>query len=220
MNALISWNDAGHRGAFTTSQVARLVGVETASVASWLRGSDPLITSDYDPIEGRSVLSFEGLLEARMIAHMLKDGVARRRLREVITKLRRTTQDPHPLARGKAMVTDGFRLFERNGEKLINLANECYAEPDLMRQALQGRVVFEGERASYYEPFPRELPKVRIDPRVAFGRPVVLDDRRAVPTRKLADAAQTEGLARAASWFEVADDAAQQAVDFERRLAA
>jgi len=103
---------------------------------------------------------------------------------------------------------------------LVNLANDCYAEPGLMRPALQGKVVFDRGRASHYIPYPAELPHVRIDPRVAFGRPVVVADKRAVPTGKLAGVARTEGLEAAADWYGVPEGDVEQAVAFEARLAA
>lgn len=220
MTAPLSWTDAANSGAFTSSQVARLLGFETASVASWLRGGDPLILSDYEPIEGRQVISFRGFLEARMLAHMISEGVPKRRLREVMVRLRAQTGERHPLAQDRAVVTDGFRIFQSDGDRLINLANDCYAEPQLMKPALRGRVVFQAGKATYYEPDPASLPDVRIDPRVAFGRPIVIEGGKAVPTEKLAEIAEGEGLNEAAAWFEISPKAVHQAVQFEERLAA
>ena len=39
-------------------------------------------------------------------------------------EFRRQRGERHPLARDKGFVTDGFRLFETDGERLINLAND------------------------------------------------------------------------------------------------
>lgn len=221
MNKLLDWKEIGSEGGFSTGEVARLIGRSTSEVASWLRGDPPLIESDYHPLHGRPILSFDALIEARTLAHFLGEGMKKAKLREVMASLRKATKRRHPLASDLKVVTDGFRLLEMTDDgKLVNLANEVYAEPTLMRQALIGRVTFEGGRARYFQPEPIEAPMVRIDPKISFGRPVVVDGGRAVPTAALADAAEDEGLVHAAEWFGVSEEAAKQALSFERRRAA
>lgn len=219
MGEVLSWREIGSAGAFTTSQTARLVRREPSEVARWIRGDAPLIEPGYEPIGARPILSFEALLEARLISHMLKEGVSMRLLKKVSDKLRKQGYR-HPFAADRGIVSDGFRLFESTDGRLINLVNECYAEPDLMRPALEGRVIFKRGVAKYFEPFPVELPLVRIDPRVAFGRPIVMDGSGATPTAKLAEAAEAEGVDAAADWFLISPEAVRQAAEFEHRLAA
>ncbi len=220
MNAPMPWTMLVTAGAFTTDQVAHLTGGTARGVGAWLRGKHPLIISDYEPIEGRRLLSFEGLIEARAIAYLLDQGLTTRRLRTMMAELRRKYGERHPLARKHAITTTGDRVFEEDRGRLINLLNDCYADPDLMRPALRGRVVFEGNRALYLEPEPNVLPMVRIDPQRAFGRPVVVDKGIAVPTTTLAEMAAEDGNANAADWFGVSEDAVRQAVEFEQHLAA
>ncbi|MFH1518384.1 MAG: hypothetical protein ABIH17_10965 [Pseudomonadota bacterium] len=219
MGDVLSWQQIGSAGAFTTSQVARLVRRDSSEVLRWTKGDPPLVVSDYEPIQNRPVLSFEALLEARFVSHMLREGVPMRLLRKVSEKLRRQGV-PHPFAADLRIVSDGFRLFESSDGRLINLVNECYAEPDLMRPALEGRVVFKRGVARYFEPYPQDLPLVRIDPRLAFGRPVVVDGDAAAPTAKLASVAESEGIEAAADWYLISQDAVRQAAEFEQRLAA
>lgn len=220
MNAISPWRVASHEGAFTTGQVGRLVGRGASEVAGWTRGSDPLIAPDYAPLEGRIVMSFEALVEARLVSHMLRQGVPLRTLKEVSGRLKARSGARHPFAMDRKLVSEGFRMFERDGDRLVNLANDCYAEPSLMEPALAGKVVFERGRASHYLPYPAELPHVRIDPKVAFGRPVVVTNERAIPTAKLAEAARGEGADAAADWFGVPRGDVEQALAFEARLAA
>lgn len=220
MNAIPSWTAASHMGAFTTTQVARLVGREASEIARWTRGSHPLVVSDYEPLDGRIVLSFDALIEARLVSHMLRQGVPLRTLRAVSRKLKRDTGSKHPFALDRKFVSEGFRMFERDGDRLVNIANDCYAEPGLMGPALEGKVIFERGRASYYLPYPADLPHVRIDPRVAFGRPVLVVSKRAVPTAKLADTARMEGIDATADWFGVSAAGVSEAMSFEERLAA
>lgn len=207
-------------GAFSTVQAARLTGRKPSEVADWLRGRTPVILPDYEPVNGRLVLSFEGLIEARLIGYFVDHGVSPKTLRAVMSRLRAKEQVRHPLARDGAFVTDGFRAIEVEDDKLINLANDVYADPELLRPALAGKVIFEGGRAAMLIPDPERSPLIVIDPRIAFGRSVVLEDGQAVSTSALAASAEVEGLDDAAEWFGVSPEAARQALDYERRLGA
>ena len=159
-------------------------------------------------------------VEARAISYFIDEKVPRARLREIMHELRKRTGSRHPLAADKKFVTDGFRSFEQDGEKLINLANDVYAEPTLMKPALHGHVVFDQGQPLYLQPDPTDLPLVRIDPRHAFGKPIVVDRGRAVTTAALAASAEVEGPDRAAEWYGVTPTAAKQAAEYERRIAA
>lgn len=214
------WIELGRRGAFTTSQVAVLLGVEPSRVASWLAGSPPLIATDLPTVAGRFALSFDGLVEARAVNYLLAEGVSRRKLAKAMDAMRHRWGDPHPLARDRKLTTDGSAILELHGEKIIDLLTDAYLHPEVLRPALAGRVVFKSGRAAWLEPYPDEMPLVRIDPAKAFGRPVVVEDSKAVPTETLAQSAKVDGSAEAADWFGVSDDAVTQAVAFEGRIAA
>lgn len=215
MNAPLKWSDILLDGGFTTREVARLLGRKTSDVASWLTGREPIIARDYDDLNGHHVLSFAALVEARAISYFLENGVSRKSLRETMRSLR-AKGERHPLARDKDFVTDGFRMIEVVGDQLINLANDVYAHGELMRPALAGRVKYEHGRAATFYPDPDLAPMVRIDPRHAVGRPVVIDQGRVVAVSALAASAEDEGPVRAADWFGVSPDAARQALAFEK----
>ncbi len=215
-----SWIELGRRGAFTSSQVAVLVGTSPEKVVSWLGGHPPLILSDLPSVAGRIAVSFDGLIEARAVSHLLDEGVARRRLARVMEVLRRRTGDRHPLARDRDIITNGWAVFELDEGKIINLLNDCYAAPELVGPTLRGRVEFKGGRAAWLEPFPDDLPLVRIEPARAFGRPVIVEEDATVPTETLAAAARVDSLEEAADWYGVSEDAVDQAVEFEDRIAA
>jgi len=215
-----NWIELGRRGAFTTTQVAALLGVEPGRVASWLTGNPPLIETDLPSVAGRIALSFDGLVEARAISYLLTEGVPRRRLAKAMKAMRERWHDPHPLARERKLTTDGSAVLELHGEKIIDLLTDAYLHPEVLRPALSGRVIFKSGRAAWLEPFPEELPLVRIDPAKAFGRPVVVENLIAVPTETLAASAEVDGLMDAADWFGVSEGAVTQAVAFEHRIAA
>jgi hypothetical protein len=215
-----NWIELGKRGAFTTTQVAVLLEVEPSRVASWLSGNPPLIASDLPSVAGRIALSFDGLVEARAINYLLAEGVSRRRLAKAMKAMRERWADPHPLARERKLTTDGSAVLELQGEKIIDLLTDAYLHPELIRPALSGRVIFKSGRAAWLEPFPNEMPLVRIDPTRAFGRPVVVEQSTAVPTETLAASAKVDGATEAADWFGVSAGAVAQAVAFEQRIAA
>lgn len=215
-----NWIELGRRGAFTTTQVAVLLGVEPSRVASWLTGNPPLIISDLPSVAGRIALSFDGLVEARAINYLLAEGVSRRRLAMAMKAMRQRWHDPHPLARERKLTTDGASVLELDGEKIVDLLTDAYLHPEVLRPALAGRVVFKSGRAAWLEPYPDELPLVRIDPARAFGRPVVVEQSTTVPTETLAASAEVDGVAETADWFSVSEVAVTQAVAFEQRIAA
>lgn len=220
VNVLMGWKQIGSEGGFTTVDVARLLERRPSQIAAWLKGSPPLIEADYHPLHGRPVLSFDALIEARAISHFLAEGMKAPKLRRIMRDLRKQTGERHPLATDRELVTNGFQLLEVTDRHFVDLANQVYAHVDLMRPALIGRVHFEGGRAKFFEPDPVNLPSVRVDPKLSYGRPVVIDGGKAIPTNSVAATAEDEGLKASADWFGISQAAAQQAWDFERRLAA
>ena len=217
MHRTLPWSTMLEAGAFSTVQAARLTGRRPSEIATWLRGTNPVFLPDYEPVNGRTVLSFEGLIEARVIGYFNDHDVPLKTLRSVMVRLRDKERVRHPLARDLKFVTDGFRAIEVADGKLINLANDVYAPPELLRPALAGRVVFEGGRTAMLYPEPERSPLIVIDPKIAFGRPVVLENGKAVSTSALAASVEVEGLEEAADWFGVSPDAARQALDYEKR---
>lgn len=215
-----NWIELGRRGAFTTTQVAVLLGVEPSRVASWLTGNPPLIVADLPSVAGRIALSFDGLVEARAINYLLVEGISRRRLAIAMKAMRQRWQDPHPLARERTLMTDGSAVLELQDDKMVDLLTDAYLHPEVLRPALAGRVVFRSGRAAWLEPYPEEMPLVRIDPARAFGRPVVVEESTVVPTETLAASAEVDGVSEAADWFGVSEGAVTQAVAFEQRIAA
>lgn len=222
MNKLHNWRDIGAAGGFTTRETGRLLGVPPGVLGKWLRGKHPLIQPDYEPINGSLTLSFDALVEARAINHFLAEGYDPARLRKILAELRTRHNTDHPLAADRKLVTNGFQLLEVTDDgRLVNLANEVYAHTDLMKPSLVGRVVFEAGKARYFLPDPTHAPLVRVDPRLALGRPVVFKaGMRVVETSALAATAEDEGAEEAAEWFGVPLEAAVQALRFERHLGA
>lgn len=219
MNAPLNWSEIARTGGFSTSDVARLVHVPAATITEWLKGAFPVILSDYEPLNGRLLMSFDALIEARAIAYFAHQlPVAK--LRQIMRQFREVTGEAHPLAKDQKFVTDGFRLLEKDGEKYVNVVNQVYAEPTLTDPLVKGKVIYDNGAARYFMPDPLHLPLVRVDPRFAFGKPVIIDNGHVVTTAALAESAAEEGVAEAADWFEVSIAAVRQAQQFQQRQAA
>ena len=218
MNAPLKWTDITRAGGFSPVDVARFVHVPISTLRSWLHGPTPVILPDYEHLNGRALMSFDAFVEARAIAYF-SDQLSLSRLREIMREFRAITGERHPLARDQRFVTDKFRILEVVGDAYVNVVNQVYAEPTLMAPALRGQVKWDNGAARYFMPDPKELPLVRIDPRHAFGKPVVVENDRVVTTAALADSAEDEGVEAAADWFEVSPEAVIQAQRFENRAA-
>jgi uncharacterized protein (DUF433 family) len=215
-----SWIDLGRRGAFTTAQVGRLVGATSDEVSTWVSGKTPIIVSGLPMVAGRIALTFDALVEARAVAYLLKEGITRRRLRLVMSELRRRLCETNPLSLQKTILTDGAVVFEEIDGTLVDLLNNAYVLDGIVQHGLSGRVKFISGRAAWLEPYPLDLPLVRIDPKRAFGRPIIAEAGTYTPIASLADAARLEGSLEAADWFGVTEEAVRQAVVFEQRIAA
>ncbi|MFN9249580.1 MAG: hypothetical protein ACK58O_00535, partial [Brevundimonas sp.] len=83
MGEVLGWKDIGRAGAYTTSQVARLVRREPGEVLRWVKGANPLIQPGDEPIGGRPIRSFVGVMEARLVSQLVGEGVPLRLIREV-----------------------------------------------------------------------------------------------------------------------------------------
>jgi uncharacterized protein (DUF433 family) len=214
------WHELGQRGAFTTTQVARLVREKPATVADWISGPNPLVESGLGSIAGRHAMTFDALIEIRAVKYLLKNGISRRKLAKIMNAMRLDTGQKNPLTVDRILRTDGAAVFEEDDGKLVDLFNRMYASEDLLRPGLEGRVQFNAGRAAWFLPYPEDLPLVRIDPRRAFGRPIVVVANAAVPTATLAANVKLDGVAGVADWYDLPTDAVTQAVAFETRLAA
>lgn len=220
MTVTSKWIELGKNGAFTTGQVGRLVGVSSSEVASWVQGKLPIIIPGLPVIAGRIALTFDALVEARAVAYLIKEGITRKRLKAVMRELRRRLNDNNPLALERAIFTDGAVVFEEIDGRLIDLLNNAYVLEDVLKPGLSGRVRFISGRAAWLEPFPIEMPLVRIDPKRSFGRPIIAEGKNFVPITPLVEAVRVEGTLPAADWFGLSVGAVRQAIAFEKRIAA
>ena len=225
-------------GMYPLPRAARLVGAELRTVRRWLTGyswkygegrraSGPLWTLQYAQDEefgDEQVLSFQDLLELRIVARFIEHGVSLQVIRATIDVARETLGD-YPL-HSKRFVTDGRKIFldavERAGEdsKLLDVRQRQFTIDAVIRPSLLDGIEY-GADATALRWFPvRKKRLVVLDPQLQFGEPIVTEG--GVPTDTLAAAFKAEGenAERVARLYRVKPQEVKVAVAFEQQLAA
>jgi uncharacterized protein (DUF433 family) len=223
--------------AYPFAEAAHYLGVPKSALRAWCVGQAykdrhgdrktfrPLIRLDGASSEG---LSFLNLVESHVLAairrkHEIPLPKIRRALEFVVKRL----DIARPLANARFQ-TNGVDLFVEELGQLVNVNRDGQVEiADLMRAHLD-RVTWDdaGLPIRLY-PFTRRsesgkapMPVV-MDPRVAFGRPVLVD--RAVPTAVLADRFKAgDRLSELAKDYDTSTEAIEEAIrcELDRREAA
>lgn len=211
-------------GFFSTGEAARLVGVSQQLIRAWLNGypnsaSGPVIERDF---EGTKTVSFLDLMELRFIAFFRGQKVPMPTLRKAAERARGDWGVNHPLAlSSERYVTDRRKVFaqvaEENADRTTwDLATGQHEMWDTIEQTIEKGVEFDPNTflARIWRPRISQFPNVIIDPRIAFGRPVVQGTR--VPTSTLfkqwkADASK----ASVAKWFQLSEDDVSTAIEYE-----
>src|SRR5262245_49396481 len=227
-HARIDWDKIGQVGLYTVPMAAKLLGENGTKIRSWIDGypnSDaiPIIRRQLPPINGRTVLGFLDLIEARFIGHFDRFGLSPQSIRKVAEKLRERHKADHPFATNKRFRTDGKKIFmeivETDEEKrVLNLMNDNFEMGPVIEASLFTSILYADDLAYRWRPV-SELPLIVLDPKYAFGRPVL--EGIWVPTDTLHDAYEVEGnTLRVAEDFEISEEAVNQAIAFEKRLRA
>lgn len=114
-----------------------------------------------------------------------------------------------------------YTAKETGDHYLLNLMTNQIEIYEVLEQVLAKGVVFDPKSAiaKRFQPLP-DCQNVIIDPRIAFGRPVIAP--RFVPTESLFALWKAEGgnYRVVADWYHISREAAEEAVEFELRLAA
>lgn len=186
--------------AYSYVEAAHYLNLPPSTLSSWFRGQTythddeirrfrPVVPLDGKPGEG---LSFLNLVEAHVLAAIRREhSVPLQKVRRALEYVKKKLGIERPLADAR-FETDGVDLFVRELEKLVNVSQEGQLEIEPVIRRFLKRIERDpsGAPIKLY-PFTRkshstdEAAPVEIDPRVAFGRPVLVG--RGVPTAILAD---------------------------------
>jgi len=136
-------------------------------------------------------LSFVNLLELHVLSGIRRDHkVGMSKIRQAVDELKRQYPSPHPLI-DQPMLTDGRSIFVEELNALVNLNRHGQrAMPELLFTYLKRIERDAAGLAIRLYPFTRKpaenAPRIiSIDPRVAFGRPVIAGTR--IPTAEIAE---------------------------------
>jgi uncharacterized protein (DUF433 family) len=225
--------------AYPFGEAAHYLGLPTSTLRSWCVGQGYLSTKgkpmrfrhvidlDGAPSEG---LSFLNMVEAHVLTAIRRSyGVALPKIRDSLEFVALKLQIRRPLA-SAVFQTNGVDLFVEEFGSLLNVTKDGQVEiADMMRAHLR-RVKFDahGIPIKLY-PFTRKnvspidaAPSpVEMDPRIAFGRPVLVG--RSVPTAVLADRFKAgDTLSELAADYDTSTDKIEEAIrcELDRREAA
>lgn len=219
-------------GFYTVQEAARLLKIDSPRrVRAWLTGyahskAGPIINAQYQRIGRVQELGFLDLMEVRFVEHFRRQKLSLQSLRRAATNARRELQMEHPFATSDVkFMTDRKEIFlhtarETGDQFLLNLMTNQIEIYEAVEQALARDLTFDPRSgvARRWIPSPDESPNIIVDPRIAYGHPVVAP--RNVPTAALYALWKAEsGNVRAvADWFRINRDLVEEAVGFEKRL--
>lgn len=211
-------------GFFSVSEAARLVGVSPTLVRGWLNGYSnsalgPVVSRDFS---GTRTVSFLDLIELRFIAIFRSQQVSMRTLRNAAAKAREDWGVSHPLAlSSEKYVTDRRNIFARSAEESDDQVTWDLATGQLemwvtIENTIEKGVEFDPQTylARLWRPREGDFPDVIIDPKIAFGSPVISGTK--VPTSVLFKQWKADGNKEAvARWFDVSTDTVATAIEYE-----
>jgi uncharacterized protein (DUF433 family) len=220
------------KGVYTTPEAARLLRVPVSSIRRWLNGytyreganrksGHRLWDGDLEQIDGHYALSFLDLMEARCVDAFRKMGCNWSTIRKAHERAQNDLGTAHPFCTlrfksdGITILRDLAQFGQEPG--LDEICSRQRLFDTFMRHAVSG-VEFDGETISHWFPLGQQR-QVVLDPKRAFGRPIVREE--GVATSVLAAAVKAGDTPERVQWaYEVSAAALLDAVEFEANLAA
>lgn len=220
-------------GIYTVAEASRLTGVSKERIRRWLRGYHselrkknypPLWESQLPSIENKVALGFLDLIEVKFVAAFLDVGVSWAVIHKVREKAQELYSDTnHPFCT-KQFVTDGRQIFrdlhEETGEDCLEeIATDQRVFAEITKPFLKQLEFRDGTILERWWPLGKDH-QIVVDPRKNFGQPTVVTE--GIPTQNLARSYKANGssLEEVARWYEIRPESVQEAVEYERSLAA
>lgn len=213
------------KGIYSIAYASRLTRIHEkihpAKINRWVKGykgKNPILTVDYDPINGFYSLSFLDLIELFFINAFRKHGVSLKTIKNAYTKAQKLLQSNHPFSTFK-FKTDGAKILAELGEvELMDLLTHQLVIMKIVDPFLIDVLEFDNDIVQRWWPLGKNK-QVVLDPERNFGKPIV--DREGVPVEVLGRAYKAEqSIESVASWFEVSNESVKDAVEYYYKLAA
>jgi len=215
--------------AYTLAEAARYLRLPAATLRSWVLGRQYPTTDgsgQFPPLIRPSsrqppLLSFSNLIEAHVLRSLRTDhGVPVKALRSALAYAEKTLGIDRLLLRPQLRTDAGAVFLDRYGELIELTASGQLAMHRLFAEHLK-RVEWDSSRFPVrLYPFlstaaPSEDRPIVIDPRIAFGRPVV--QRKGISTSAIADRLDAgESVDEIAADYELGPAEIEQAILYER----
>lgn len=222
--------------AYPFVEAAHYLNLPKSTLRAWCLGTTymhkgekrkflPIIRLDGDRREG---LSFLNLVEAHVLAAIRRHhNIPLPKVRQAIQFISRELKIERPLAHARFQ-TDGVDLLVEQLDRLVNVSRQGQLEMASLLRTYLKRIerdptgipikLFPFTRREAAEDAPTP---VEIDPRISFGRPVLVG--RAVPTAVLADRFKAgDGLRDLAEDYDVSSETIEEAIrcELDRKQAA
>jgi len=229
--------DAREMPAYTTHEAARYVRVPENTLRAWVFGrryptrrgqgqaSAAGLIQPADPL--RHLLSFANLMELHVLRGLRRDhDVHMSRIRTALGWLTRNDPAAHPLL-NQSLETDGVDLFLQEYGTLINASRDGQLAMKAVFEAHLRRIQRDDQgHPIRFFPFTRKMDQdaaqgsaqprtVAIDPRIAFGRPVIAGSR--IPTIEVAERFTAgDSIAAIAADYECPTEKIEEAIRWEQ----
>ena len=220
-------------GIYSVSDAARLTGVQPRQIRGWLQGysqrkgkpvAGPVLRRQHALRDGELALGFLDLLEVAFLGLIVQAAERQGRppswkaIRAAAETARRVLGTDHPFA-VRRIHTDGrgilFEAQQATGDPaLYDLVADNFAIYDVLADSFIASVEYEDDDPKQWTPDAR-FPRIVVDPRRAFGRPI--EDSSGAPAEALFDAWRAEkgNAAKVAAFFRTDVAGVEQAVRFQ-----
>jgi uncharacterized protein (DUF433 family) len=226
-------------GFYSPADAAALLHEDAATVRRWAFGyrrsrpsgavrHPPLIRTDLPEIEGERALTFVELVELLYVRAFHELGVSWKTIRDAADVAARLFDSRHPFALRQLYLDPASALYgavaEPDGsEALVELSGHGQqAFPQVLKPYLEQLEFGVGGVAARWWPMGKDAGVV-VDPRIAFGAPIIEGTR--IPAGTLADAFEAErpaygerALERVAWMYEVEPRHVRNSLEFSRWL--
>jgi uncharacterized protein (DUF433 family) len=217
-------------------EAAHLLKIPATTLQQWIKGR-PYKTRRYGqrqfeplimlPDKNLSLLSFVNLVEAHVLdAIRYQHRVPLPNVRDAISYLRDHFQSEHPLAEYE-FEKHGVELVIRESGDIVNVTRQGQLGLKGVIEAYLTRIEYDAGLAAHLYPYLKRHPKeesledepklVLIDPRISFGKPVLVGV--GVPTAVVADRRDAgESIAELAKDYGCEASQISKAIEYERAL--
>ena len=218
-------------GIYTVPEASRLTRVASPRIRRWLKGykffsserehvSPPVWRGQLQPVDGALALGFLDLMEIRVVDAFLRSGVSWKTLREAERRGSELFHSNHPFCTQR-FATDGRGIF-------VDIGPE--SDEPIILEIINSQAVFDAITYPFFKDLQFSQDRILerwwplgddrsvvVDPRRAFGQPIIAD--RGVPTAILSSAVKaTNSIDEIVFWYDVTKSSVVDAIEFEDSL--